>query len=1070
MNYRPEETPDDVRATNTGGPGWRVSQLLVVTLVCAAVGGTQAQDVQYNRDVRPILADRCFRCHGPDAAAREADLRLDERDSAIRDRGERTVVVPGQPASSELIRRIVSVDKEERMPPHDSGATLSSDEVEVLRQWITGGAGYQQHWAFIPPQRPALPTVQDNAWPTNPIDRFVLASLERHGRPPTATADSATLIRRVTLDLTGLPPAVQEIDAFELDSTHDPETAYQNLIERLLASPRYGERMATGWLDAARYADTNGYFTDNDRTMWPWRDWVINAFNSNMPFDRFTIEQIAGDLLPAATLDQKIATGFNRNHMVNNETGIIEEEFRVEYVVDRVDTTSTVWMGLTVSCARCHDHKYDPISQQEFYRFFSFFNNVPERGLSGSGGNAAPLMKVPTPEQQNRLQELPSRIMEAQQKYAAVAEDLDEAQTLWETTAVSRIPAPTVASLVAHYSLDDELTAGAKVGAVSVVDGMIDSAAKFEGDACISIAEGPDFDYDDAFSFGAWIRPEAAGCVVSKMDDARQMCGYDVTLRKGKAVVNLVHHWNRDAIQVSTALSLPMRKWQHLMFCYDGSATAAGVKIYIDGQSQSVDVAQDTLTGTIRNQQPLRIGRRQTSASYKGLIDDVRFYNRRLSTEEVYRLASQQLVRGLVTKPSGKRSDEQQQMLRTWFLRHHAEERFVKPTAELEKLRSEQSRLSKRVATTMVMQEADKPRPAFVLRRGEYDRHGEEVSAGVPEFLASVQTGSFPVRDDGGRENRSVNRLDLAKWLVDPAHPLTARVTVNRLWQQLLGRGIVGTVGDFGTQGDWPTHPELLDWLAVEFIESGWDIKHLLGLIVSSATYRQSSHCSEQLYLYDPDNRLLARGSRFRMDAEMLRDNALAISGLLVEKLGGPSVKPYQPPGLWLDVTYDSDRAYQPDSGQSLYRRSMYTFWKRQSPPPVMRVFDAPSREVCSVRRSRTNTPLQALALMNDPTFVEAARKFAESVLTHDLGDPAQQVSNAFRRATARRPTRGEVEVLLDVLRLQKVVFALDEARAHQLLSVGDSARNEALDAAEHAAWTTVASMILCLDETITRR
>ncbi len=1067
MNNCPKKTPEPLRASR---PRRRVSLLLSCVLLCATVGETPAQDVQYNRDVRPILADKCFRCHGPDAAARESELRLDDRTNATGDRGGHRAIDPGETASSELIRRITSTDLDERMPPLDSGSTLSADEIEILRQWITDGAEYQSHWSFVPPRRASLPSVNDEAWVINPIDRFVLASLECRGQEPSAAADNATWIRRVTLDLTGLPPTLNEIDAFERDAIDDPAAAYQTLIDRLLASPRYGERMASGWLDAARYADTNGYFTDNDRTMWPWRDWVINAFNSNMPFDRFTIEQLAGDLLPNATIDQQIATGFNRNHMVNNETGIIEEEFRVEYVVDRVDTTATVWMGLTVGCARCHDHKYDPISQEDFYRFFSFFNNVPERGLSGSSGNAAPLLKVPTPEQQNRLNELPGKIAAAQQKYAAIAKDLDDAQAAWEQTAVSRLPTAVMAGLVAHFPLDSEIPAESKVGSVRIVDGMIGSAATFDGDACIRIADGPDFDHTDAFSFGVWIQPEAAGCVLSKMDDARDMRGYDVTLRKGKAIVNLVHRWNRDAIRISTASSLSMRQWQHLMVCYDGSANAAGVNVYLDGQPQPVEVAQDTLMGTIRNQQPLRVGRRQASASYKGLVDDVRFYDRQLSAAEVHRLASRQMVRGIVTKPPEHRSDAQQRKLRTWFLQHHADKRFVNATTELERLRSEQTRLLKNVATTMVMQEADKPRPAFLLLRGEYDRHGEEVSAGLPEFLAPIQIRSLPVRDDGGGKNRSANRLDLAKWLAEPSHPLTARVTVNRLWQKLFGIGIVRTVDDFGTQGEWPSHPELLDWLAIEFVDSGWDMKHLLRVIVSSATYRQSSNCSAQLYALDPDNRLLARGSRFRMNAEMLRDNALAISGLLVEKRGGPSVKPYQPAGLWREVTYDSDRTYQPDGGDALYRRSLYTFWKRQSPPPNMRVFDAPTRETCSVQRSRTNTPLQALALMNDPTFVEASRQLAELIMTQPADDPSKRIVVAFRRATARRPTAGEVNVLLDVFRVQKKVFAENQPEAIKLLSVGDSARNAAFNVAEHAAWTTVASMILCLDETITRR
>ena len=1064
MNDCPKKTPDPLK------PQSYVSLRVLCVLLSAIGGETRAQDVQYNRDVRPILADKCFRCHGPDAAARESELRLDERQDATKDRGGHRVIEPGNPASSELIRRITSVDDDECMPPRNSGFTLNSVEIEILSQWIRSGAEYQPHWSFTPPRRPPFPSVKHEAWPMNPIDRFVLANRERHGLEPSAAAENATLIRRVTLDLTGLPPTLREIDGFERDSIDDHKAAYLNLVDRLLASPRYGERMAPGWLDAARYADTNGYFTDNDRTMWPWRDWVINAFNSNMPFDRFTIEQLAGDLLPDSTIDQRIATGFNRNHMVNNETGIIEEEFRVEYVVDRVDTTATVWMGLTIGCARCHDHKYDPISQKDFYRFFSFFNNVPERGLGGSSGNAAPLLKLPTPDQQNRLDQLPGKIAAAQREFAAIQKELDDAQSAWESTAVASFPRSAILGLVAHFALDGELPVESGIASIGIVEGLIGKAAKFDGDACISIADGVDFDRHDAFSFGAWIRPEAAGCVLSKMDDALDMRGFDVTLRKGKAIVNLVHRWNRSAIRVATTASLPMGQWQHLMVCYDGSGKAAGAKVYLDGQLQSVDVVQDTLAGTIRNQQPLRIGRRQASASYQGLVDDVRIYDRQLSAEEVHRLATQQLVRGIVATPPENRSAVQQRKLRTWFLQNRADDRFASATTKPDELRDEQRELAQSVATTMVMQEADRPRPAFLLLRGEYDQHGAEVAVGVPDFLSPGRIGHPAAATAEGLPIGPVNRLDLARWLVDRSNPLTARVTVNRLWQQLFGTGIVRTVDDFGTQGEWPSHPELLDWLAVELVDSGWDMQHLLRAIVTSATYRQSSNCSGQFYSQDPDNRLLARGSRFRMDAEMLRDNALAISGLLVEARGGPSVKPYQPAGLWREVTYDSDHAYEPDSGASLYRRSLYTFWKRQSPPPNMRVFDAPTRETCTVRRSRTNTPLQALALMNDPTFVEASRRLAERMMVEAAGDPSQQIIFAFRSATARRPTADEFDVLLDVFRVQKKEFTTSQSEALKLLSVGDSKRNDTLNVAEHAAWTVVTSMILSLDETITRR
>jgi hypothetical protein len=1069
--------------------------LACLTLLLGPNGSTTAAaDVQYNRDVRPVLSEHCFRCHGPDAAARQADMRLDDRDDVIDDRGGYRVVEPGQPNASELFERITAADIDDRMPPADSGSELRSDQIEILRQWIEEGAEYQPHWSFTTPRRLPIPKVRNSRWPKNAIDRFVLARLDREGLKPSPVAERATLIRRVSLDLTGLPPTPTEVDAFERDSSRNPAAVYTRLVDRLLASPQYGERMALSWLDAARYADTNGYFTDLDRTMWPWRDWVIDALNKNTPFDQFTIEQLAGDLLPQATLANRIATGFNRNHMINNETGIIEEEFRVEYVVDRVDTTATIWMGLTVGCARCHDHKYDPISQRDFYRFFSLFNNVPEKGLSGSRGNSTPILSVPSRSQQMQIDRLRREIGEAEQAAVAINEQLDAAQSIWESTVAERLPRPELAGLVGRYPLDDS-TAGI-VGKVDFVAGMIDRAARFQADACIEIDNVIDFDRAAPFSIAAWIKPKGAGCVISKIDDASQMRGFDVTLRKGTVVVNLVHRWNRDAIQVSAG-SVVNNQWQHLTVTYDGSETAAGVSIYLDGKPQPTHVALDSLRGTIRSDQPLRIGRRQASASYSGQIDDVRLYDQRLSDEQVDRLATSQLLRGVVARPVAERSKALKQKLRAWFLKHRADPEMAAAIERLEQLRQTERQLAARVPTTMVMQESAKSRQTFVLARGQYDQPGEKVAAGVPSFLSTD-----PI----------ANRLDLARWLVSPSHPLTARVTVNRIWQQMFGIGIVKSVDDFGTQGDWPSHPALLDWLSVELVDSGWDLKHLVRLIVTSATYMQSSAYPTSLADLDRDNRLLARGPRFRMEAEMLRDHALSVSGLLSLDQGGPAVMPYQPAGLWLDVTYDSNRAYRPDHGRSLYRRSLYTFWKRQSPPPGMLVFDAPTRETCTVQRSRTNTPLQALALMNDPTFIEASRKLAERLMieagggvtqtlptaraagveggVHQPSRPdasaygsrkntdssaqaedgdADRVELAFRLATARRPTADEADILLAAFRRQQAVYRENTSDAQMLLDVGESKYEASLDTADLAAWAIVASMVLCLDETITR-
>ncbi len=1011
-----------------------------------------ASDLSYNRDVRPILADNCFHCHGPDEAARQADLRLDVEEIATAKRDSGRVIVPKHPHESELLRRVSSDDESERMPPDER---LEPHEIEILRQWIADGAVYEPHWSFVAPRRPVPPESPGREWAQSPVDRFVLQRLLAEGLEPADEASPSTLIRRVTIDLTGLPPTLGEIDAFERDWQIDSEAAYSRLVDRLLASPHYGERMAVVWLDAARYADTNGYFTDEDRTMWPWRDWVINAFNENMPFDRFTIEQLAGDLLPDATIDQQVATGFNRNHMVNNETGIIEEEFRVEYVVDRVDTTSTVWMGLTLACARCHDHKYDPISQRDFYRFFAFFNNVPERGLSGSGGNSTPVLTVATEQQQQQLQRTQAELATAEADFAETEAQLAAARTEWEQTIRESLPEPAAGGLVQHFPLD-EIDPERSVGDVIAVEGMVNGAMEFQDGACLEIDDDFEFERTSAFSAATWIFAKGAGCVLSKADDANDMRGFDVTLRKGQAIVRLVHRWNRNAIEVATQNAVPSGRWVHLTVTYDGSGGAAGVTVYADGVPQAVTIAQDNLTGSIRNAEPIRLGRRQASDSYSGMIDDVRLYDRALSADEVGDLATTQFLRGVVGRSEEARTTVQSEQLRAWFVEHVAPDELAETSRRLDDLRTRVRRLQAAMPTTMVMQEAAEPREAFVLVRGQYDVHGDAVDSGVPPVLQP----ELPPDQ---------NRLALAQWLVDPAHPLTARVTVNRLWQQLFGAGIVRTADDFGTQGEWPTHPELLDWLAVELIESGWDLQHILKLIVTSATYRQSSECPPALWERDRENRLLARGPRFRMDGETLRDNALAISGLLVDQIGGPSVKPYQPAGLWEDVSYDSDKSYAAATGAALFRRSLYTFWRRQSPPPNLLVFDAPTRETCVVQRSRTNTPLQALVLMNDPTFIEASRKLAERMLL-ESGDTAEdKVTFAFRAATARRPDADETAILIEQFKVQAQTFSQNPGDALRLLSVGESARNESLNPAELAAWTTVASMILCLDETVTR-
>jgi hypothetical protein len=1023
----------------------------------------QSEQLQFNRDIRPILSTACYRCHGADKNFREADLRLDQRANAIAERGDYRVISPGKPSESALVQRITSIDKSTRMPPTDEHRQLTPSEIVLLRRWIEQGARYEKHWAFISPTRPRLPKLKTARRTGNAIDHFVWEKLEKKGLRPAEEADKATLIRRVTLDLTGLPPSLEEVDAFLTDRSPG---AYHKVVDRLLQSRRYAEHMARYWLDAARYADTNGFFTDDERYMWRWRDWVIDAFHCNMPFDQFTVEQLAGDLLPNPTIAQRIATGFNRNHMTTHEGGVIDEEYRVEYIIDRLETTSTTWLGMTFGCARCHDHKYDPISQKEFYQLFAFFNNGPEKGNTGGAGNALPVLWVPTVDIQLRVNELRLQVETAEQRLKKNEPKFATAQLNWEQSVSTDLPAAPADGLVAHFDMELDGSLHRDVGGVTYVEKLFGSAAHFNGDAVVTTPHNVDVDFDgnDPFSFAVWIRPETSGpaCLLSKNDDINHLRGFDVMLRKGKAVVHLVHRWNSDAIQVLTSTSIRTSQWQHICVTYDGSGTAAGIDIYFDGSLQPVDVRHDALHGTIKTNQPLRIGRRSTSAAFKGLIDEVRVYDRRLTNKEVDDLVTSDLVRAIVHIPARKRTPIQNDLLRRRFLASAAPAQFRLATDRVVELRRKLKRLQDSHVSTMVMQELPEPRKTFLLMSGQYDQHGQQVHPGVPVSLP-------PLPDQGPK-----NRLSLARWLVDARHPLTSRVLVNRFWQQYFGTGIVKTVEDFGTQGEWPSHPNLLDWLAVEFVASGWDVKHMQRLIVTSATYRQSSKVARagtaDLHNIDPENRLLARGPRFRFDAEVIRDNALAISGLLVERAGGASVKPYQPLGLWKAVSYDGDLTYQQDHGDALYRRSMYTFWKRQSPPPGMLMFDAPTRETCTVRRPRTNTPQQALALMNDKTYIEASRALAQRMMTEANSSTATaRIDFAFRLATARHPEPDEVQILLEIFQEQLAVYRQNERAAEMLLRVGESQRDSSLGTAEHAAWTTVASVILNLDETVTK-
>jgi mono/diheme cytochrome c family protein len=1031
-----------------------------------STAGPNTTKLEFNRDIRPILSETCFQCHGPDKNKRQADLRLDLAEGATKDLGGHSAIVPGKPDESALIARIISADADERMPPPDSDLKLSAQQIALLRQWIEQGAEYQPHWSFIPAKRPSLPQVKRTDWGANPIDRFVLARLEGQGLQPSSPADKTALLRRVTFDLTGLPPTPAEIDAFLGDES---DGAYDRVVDRLLASPRYGERMAVQWLDAARYADTNGYQTDGPRFMWRWRDWVIDAFNHNQPFDQFTIEQVAGDMLPDARLDQIIATGFNRNHRGNAEGGIIPAEFLVEYAVDRVETTTTVWLGLTAGCARCHDHKFDPITQKDFYRFFALFNNIPEMGKVLRDTNSPPLVKAPTPPMQARLDELNSQLAAAEAECRKMDQRLATQQVDWEKTLAGgkEIHWNVSHGLEVHFEFDGNLnqaigpkdaTSKVEGGEAAYVAGEVGQAADFDGQRLIDAGDVANLLDSDAFSFGAWIYPrELRGMgVLSRMDEDQSYIGYDLYLDRGKVQVDISGRLLDDAIRVETVAPLPINEWHHVLVTYDGSKFAKGVRIFVDGKPAKTKILMDTLSNPIKTTEPLRIGSRGTGDRFRGAIDDVRFFKRVLTAQEIESLACTDSITEIAATAADKRTSSQQNKIHLHYMQEQAPTDSREVYNRRDELLRDRNEFEATIPTVMVMQELTTPKDTFVLIRGEYDKPGEKVTAGVPASLPALPAGT------------PANRLTVARWLVAPENPLTARVTVNRFWQMYFGIGLVKTAEDFGSQGEWPTHPELLDWLATEFIRLGWDVKALQKTIVTSATYRQSSKVTPALLAKDPENRLLARGPRVRLPAEMVRDQALAVSGLLVEKIGGPSVKPYQPAGLWEEVAA-SGSGYKQDHGPDLYRRSLYTFWKRTVAPPSMMTFDSAAREMCVVRQARTNTPLQALTLMNDITYVEAARALGQRMIREGGASPEGRISFAFRLATARLPRADELKVLRAGYERRLAEYRANIDAAKELIAVGESKPDPSLDPSELAACTVLASLILNLDEVITK-
>ena len=1024
-----------------------------------------ADEISFNKDIRPILSENCFLCHGPDGEARSAGLRLDQREAALAGAEGDAAIVAGNPDASELIRRIETSDPDDQMPPPDSERSLSPDQKRLLREWIADGASYQRHWAFEPIIRPDIPEVDGLDQSRNPIDRFVQRKLSDSDLEFSPETSAEKLIRRLSFDLTGLPPSLEEIDVFLAD---DKAGRVERLVDRLLQREAYGERMASEWLDVARYSDTYGFQVDRDRFVWPWRDWVIEAFNKNLPYDDFITWQLAGDLLPDASRDQILATTFNRLHPQKVEGGSVPEEFRIEYVADRTQTFSTAFMGLTFECARCHDHKYDPLKQKEYYQLTSFFANIDEAGLYSyfTDSIPTPTMALGPKEKLDELEALRRILQDLETNHAAAVDDSDSLFEAWRAEGTK--PTDTIANEIAYFDFsefqDGKITNrqnGEKPATSGsgnrLVEGKTGTGLELSGDDEVDLKIG-NFTRFDPFSISLWVKvPKLFERSVifhrSRAWTDAGSRGYQLLLEDGKPSFSLIHFWPGNAIRVRSESALRLNDFVHLAVTYDGSARASGVRLFVDGVESELEVVQDQLTKNITGggHDDIAIGARFRDVGFrKGVVDDFKVFDTELSVLEIRSQMGGGSLDALLPPASKSNTADELALLRE-FYRLRVSQELSESRTRLRDARAAVSKMEDGLQEIMVMKEQSIPRTSYVLHRGAYDARQDPVERMTPEALPAFD------------EELPRNRLGLAQWLTDRDHPLTARVAVNRYWQMIFGQGLVRTPEDFGSQGQLPTHPELLDWLAADFVENGWDVKRLLKQMVSSYTYRQSSRITRELLLRDPENRLLARGSRYRMPAEMIRDNALMTSGLLVSRIGGAPVKPYE-----VAVSFKPSKI---DEGDGLYRRSLYTYWKRTGPAPVMMALDASKRDVCSVKRETTATPLQAFVFMNDPQFVEAARNLAVVVqerFGREAGD--EGLKYLFRLLTSRHIVPAELEVLRQLYQDQQRYFSADLKRVKAFLSVGSSSLNESDVSTELAAMTVVASGLLSHDECIMKR
>ena len=1045
------------------------------TAVCAMAWGASvlpsvaAEAPSYNQDIRPILVENCFGCHGADSAGRKAGLRLDDRDAAI----ESGAIAPGDPDSSVALDRIFSDDPDEVMPPPSAKKVLSAEQKDLLKRWIAAGAEYQPHWSFIPPKRPELPAVKNQSWVKNPIDRFILARLEAEGLAPAAEADRRTLARRVSLDITGLPPEPAVVEAFVADTRPD---AYERFVDQLLAAPEWGEHRGRHWLDYARYADTHGIHMDNYREMWTYRQWVANAFNRNLPFDQFTILQLAGDLVakeakgsPDDILERQIASGFNRCNITTSEGGAIDEEYLVLYSRDRTETTSAVWLGLTTGCAVCHDHKFDPLSQKEFYELAAFFNNTTQKAMDGNVQDTPPIVVVPKPEDRPRFTAIEGELVAARKAVEARKRAARPEFEGWIKAATPDAVAKTAPQDTPLLELDllegEGTKTRARIGGKET-DLPLTTTTKWQagpsGAAAVlldgraaELDAAGDFEHDQPFSVTFWIRPPAndtAYAVLARMDEQGSQRGWDVGVERRRVGFHLVHAYPDDAIKVVSSSQLTADAWTLVSVTYDGSGKAEGVKIFYDGKPQNAKAETKSFKkSTIKTDTPLVIGGRSEAATAHGVgLAGIELWGRALSAGEVESLSRAQALAQIVKLPAEERVKAAGGLFDWWHANFDEPSKAAK--AAVAALEREHAEIRKRGTIAHVMHEKDEMAKAYILDRGEYDKRKDKVTPGTPAILPA-----FPAE-------LPKNRLGLAKWLLLEDHPLTARVTVNRFWQEVFGTGLVRTAGDFGITGELPSHQELLDWLAVEFRESGWDVKKLFRLMLTSATYRQTAAATPDKLAKDNANRLLSRGPRFRMDAEMVRDAALASSGLLVRQIGGPSVKPYQPDGVWEAVSMGGNtNRYQRDKGDAVYRRSMYWFWKRTAPPASMEIFNAPSRENCTVKRERTNTPLQALVTLNDTQFVEAARVLADRAIQAAGTDDAR-IDFIATRVLSRPFAAEELSIVRRSLADLSAWYAAHPEEARKLVAVGD-AKATTKDAPQLAAWTMLTNEVMNLDE-----